>query len=847
MNTEDGRKQYLLNIQQIAQSVQETNNYDVLSAVLNCNDYEREWEKRHSIIRSPWTEIGRREIMEFAIVQKDPRGFEILHEKYKKRLQRYGVSPNMWIFPPGLALYAAFNPVVSDYNKEAAGVTLNTSAEALGSFRGVNVFETREFDVRNGELPINLLQRRVQVGECYYMRPHGDQPSAFNSETSLSTYLYDERKDDFLKVSYGDALQHAISATFDGEDPEEMFPTPHDCLFTYKVSDFNDDDDHAPCRYFGQIEAKNQDWQAWRYFVQTVEANLAANPGIGRGRRTASMAIGVANNNLIFARGGNDNLGPTFLQQGPGTGTQDDLRTFLQKYGPLRAQAAADAKYLALFPQGPDLDSVVLHTLFLLGESIPFNQLDDFRDTEVFQKIKATVGANPANTWVIAGADDAQQIANDIVAGNPQPNNFTHVILHSGSKPGVPQPIADVLPALRDIFSGMNHAQRVRAMIQSRFAEFVPKEDVGSKRTVRGSNATWDSRSSKRGKGAQGVMDFAAAGEDEAIGAPHRAVPTQGGGNPNHLNDDQTVGRFLDDNMFLTHNLRVNEDAHGFQVGGKIEAFAKFLATLSNTQQPIARTLFFAPIKANVFRTCHRNNIALPYHIMLARPHMTYDMCTCVLMKGGAETGRTFQGHSDFQLGDDVQSKIHYGNYTYYSKALVTNPKNILLARNVFATGYVRGDDTKWAVVKGAADGNPMGEIESGSMFAFIVPANQHKAPNPLRIFSDDTDAYGNKFGRSMVGSQFYAQKYGFGQVASAEDFETIGTRNDSNDICYQGHQFWWKPHRENAAGGGTAGSYTGVTHNTGHWGPKVYAGCGRVRNGEEVYLKDVNYGSEVY
>ena len=113
-------------------SYTQTNNYDVLSAILNCNDYEREqvygvssitrcyansanspdhfiishrWEKRHSIIRTPWNEIGRREVLEFAIVQKDPRGFEILHEKYKKRLQRYGVSPSMWIFRKLLCSY----------------------------------------------------------------------------------------------------------------------------------------------------------------------------------------------------------------------------------------------------------------------------------------------------------------------------------------------------------------------------------------------------------------------------------------------------------------------------------------------------------------------------------------------------------------------------------------------------------------------------------------------------------------------------------------------------------------------------------------------------------------------
>ena len=43
MNTEEGRRHYLLNIQQIAQAVNETNNYDVLSTILNCREYERKF------------------------------------------------------------------------------------------------------------------------------------------------------------------------------------------------------------------------------------------------------------------------------------------------------------------------------------------------------------------------------------------------------------------------------------------------------------------------------------------------------------------------------------------------------------------------------------------------------------------------------------------------------------------------------------------------------------------------------------------------------------------------------------------------------------------------------------
>jgi hypothetical protein len=206
-------------------------------------------------------------------------------------------------------------------------------------------------------------------------------------------------------------------------------------------------------------------------------------------------------------------------------------------------------------------------------------------------------------------------------------------------------------------------------------------------------------------------------------------------------------------------------------------------------------------------------------------------MCTAIMMKGGSDTGATYQGHSDFQLGDDVQSKIHYGNYTYYSKAIVTNHKNIIIARNVMANGYVGGDGTSWR--------NPV--TQKGDMCAFLVPYNEHKKSNPLRVFSVDSD----DASRSMTGALFYSRVYNQAALPQDSKFSTLTEQEDSNEITYMGHHFWWKPHREQAEK--SEGSYTGVTVNTGHWGPKVYPGCGRVRAGDEVYLKDINYGQEVF
>ena len=46
-------------------------------------------------------------------------------------------------------------------------------------------------------------------------------------------------------------------------------------------------------------------------------------------------------------------------------------------------------------------------------------------------------------------------------------------------------------------------------------------------------------------------------------------------------------------------------------------------------------------------------------------PFIVHNMATAILTKKGAETGETLIGHADFQLGDDVARKMHYGHVRF--------------------------------------------------------------------------------------------------------------------------------------------------------------------------------------
>ena len=819
MNTDEGRRQYLLNIQQIAQSVQETNNYDVISALLNCREYEREWEKRHSMIRTPWNELGKREVMEFGIVQKDFRGFEILHEKYKSRLNRYGVTPSMWVFPPGLALYATFSPTVADYAKETPGVELQTGPEALGSFRGVNVYETREFDVRNGELPINLLQRRVQIGEHYYMRNHHSDNTAYKTNTSMDIVVYNEDRDDWEKISFRDAMNHVSRFRGDGSlDTDDFGPdAPPGDLFSYKTTEYSDDATHSWTDVFGQMEDRHLSAEALRAFCEsaemqvpeatradamagldeTVVTGIPIGEGVGAsvpticslifgGSVVGAGAVGAAGNSM-----GDVILGrPKLYRKGDADTGVDQLNAVKEKF-PDPIKNAIDA--LVASNDGPAFKKAL--ALFLEKNPVRKSQVPDIPKSAKFLEIMDGAAATDEGYTPTGNLLNIAVITDSTVADLYVNLDGRWILTKDAAYRGQLLDLCKNLRALATAGLGATGAGAAEIM-----GQFEP---VGSKRSGdSATNPVWKKRST-------GVADF--ADQFAPVGAANAGTGSYGAST-------------VDDDLYGTLH-------QGLIVNDKHLAFAEKVSTLTtNTQMIIARCLYLCRVRGDVVQLWMNQNIVLPFSVIIARPHMTYDMNSCILMKGGNETGATFQGHSDFQLGDDVQSKIHYGNYTYYSKAIVTNHKNIILARNVLANGYAGGDGCRWR------DG------DTGDMYAFLVPYDEHKKANPLRLFKFHNDAPD----QSMTSALYYARKHDQTALPSDTKFTTLSEQEDSNDVCYMGHHFWWKPHRE-VVSQGTVGSYTGVTINTGHWGDRVYPGCGRVRAGDEVYLKETNYGQEVF
>ena len=172
--------------------------------------------------------------------------------------------------------------------------------------------------------------------------------------------------------------------------------------------------------------------------------------------------------------------------------------------------------------------------------------------------------------------------------------------------------------------------------------------------------------------------------------------------------------------------------------------------------------------------------------------------------------------------------KVHIGHYTFYSKSIVRDAKQLYVAENVFCTGYVSGEDMSFM----------MNEEDREEKSIIVVPIPyDFEVPNPLSLTGDlaamptvGFDDNGHPAGW-FPGAQVLARHFKFNHNSGGGDFLT--DVNLSNTVCFEGCSKHY-----NAADR----KHTDVVVNTGHWGPNVYDGCGAVRNGGYAHLKDCEY-----
>ena len=224
-------------------------------------------------------------------------------------------------------------------------------------------------------------------------------------------------------------------------------------------------------------------------------------------------------------------------------------------------------------------------------------------------------------------------------------------------------------------------------------------------------------------------------------------------------------------------------------------------------------------------------------------------MHSAILAKGGSDLGSTYHGHHDFQLSDNVAVKTHFGNYTFYSKAVVKRPRNYTIIPDCFAQGYISGEGHTFFMPPAAGtDAGDLGQaIQEGtlgssdcrkSLIAWKIPRGDGEK------LADAIDITGRFAGAHRDYEPDDALHFeGADALGSLEFIEELDqNRADDaylhqvqqvNTVCFRGAQY-------------TNGTFTHT--GKGHWGTP-YAGVLPVRDGAVMYMdpsKEPKKGDQV-
>ena len=280
------------------------------------------------------------------------------------------------------------------------------------------------------------------------------------------------------------------------------------------------------------------------------------------------------------------------------------------------------------------------------------------------------------------------------------------------------------------------------------------------------------------------------------------------------------------------------------------------------------------------------------FDILCVRPFREYTMGSGILLKKGSELGNTFRGWADFQLTDNIIAKTHIGHFTFWHASIVTNPKCLFLAEDIFCTNYIRGEGKvplRWQYADHFKE-DPMGTMQThdASIICLPIPlgsmdpaSHRLSMNNPISLNSkliEHSEKFGQNTSNVKIGmvsceqpeylendttqstlnthykntfldakasaehsrefTRMFNDVWGFDKlnnwvdIESANTFETSG--NLINTMCFHTMQKFQNPSNKR---------WEVTNLNTGHFGENgIYEGVKRIRCGFIDYFKEMDY-----
>lgn len=293
--TAEGQEHYLMNLRQIVDAVHTTVYYGVLSALLNAKNHYKAEQADNMTNGSQMEDIMQQERERWGIAQKTERGMYVLDARIKDAMARENVVPDVWVFPPRMAIYLTMVPSSEvEYYRKGAGAADNIEKGKANmlKFRGSTVYEAQAIDVDFAGEPRDMLTRDRMIGSYFTMYDH--IPKEIGKDLKYksdmrSTYIYDMSADKFKKITLTRALECCdfdawIKWCATGDSKSGTIPSVT-TLYNLAIKVKQD-----PVSFFTRSKISRKTYVAWYKDIQVdmlssnlLDSDFAAPDSVGRG------------------------------------------------------------------------------------------------------------------------------------------------------------------------------------------------------------------------------------------------------------------------------------------------------------------------------------------------------------------------------------------------------------------------------------------------------------------------------------------------------------------------------------------------------------------------------------
>jgi len=868
VTTPEGRTSFMASLAQMARSVQETANVEILRALLHCHrtqqDRHREYGLVHKYDFDTWLET---KANHFMISQKIYKGMELYNTFVDKEQEQYGGTANVWILPREIhdhcdlaydekLLYKNAGPegirrLNGDNNtSQAAGGTMGNlrSLEPKRLVAGIPVFLAKSFHVDGIGHP-ELMSQITEIGVYNMMVDRTRDYTRYTTESRMLR-VYNNGNDRWADLELAAAIYGCGVFEDTGEGRlRDVFSRRN--TSQGRLNELYDDENDFLSRqlpdgtrvnieYVGDMAPSHLTTENLEAAGQTLLNQLAYGDGAriqqllasadviraggARGDAAAADAGFIELVDRLADLVGRDNL---FL-----IGNQVEVRTKVVEllragYAPVVREGGPAAQANA--PIGASVDGVSeadAQTFLIkgLGQIIPASHTEQLQqiatNTTVEWKKRAlaikklAAECKKADATSVPSMPDAASIdtfhkqeVTQFAAKMAQRAAAAPIASSSSSGAAA----ADA-PEVRYLRAGERMPEGFR---------FVHANPFSRDAQIFGHSAF------RQSSAVASASMASAAGARARLGA--RVTPGARGDNDAERARDASYEKESTIAPAAAVIGRYNNLGHQMEAirNGSSHILLKVLA------QVYAGTVF----TRSRFLAFARANVYVPLGFLLMRPHATFKTLFGIKCADNGGSGYMMYGHGNMMLERTAAQKTGLMHYTTYLSAVVFEPRNVYVAENLFCQRYLGGMDVSFWAPADYKNAGP--NRKSKSIICAPLPPNFKTIEQKIDIRGRwFTDMHMNMITKERFNKPLYPgagrinELYGL-RESSRADVQATRVRTPANTVCWQGMEWYRNP---------ITGAWDDFTVESGNMGSSVYPGCGAIRNGLTRNLEDPGY-----